>query len=778
MNFDTPLALFQHLLATDEDNMTTNLSLIIDKKHKFYNDVIALISAHEQNKKQTSFNSLIGKQAEQLIEDNAIHELLDKQIGVYKLVKKLGQGGMGAVYLGERNDGLLEQKVAVKFVYPSIAAIAGEDFLQKEAQHLANLDHVNIAKIYTVDKTKENLPFMVMEYVDGLPLDQYCDEQSLNLEERLKLFKKVCSAVQSAHQNMIIHADIKPSNILVDKQGEPKLMDFGIACSLSNTVKGGENTESQQQNRLKALSREYASPEQKAGKYLTATSDIYSLGKLLLTLIERQKANLKSNELKDVVHHKCTTFVEQRFQSVTSLITLLELQEAGFPVKEHSTSFLYRGRKLFQRNFLAFSFTIVLFTVLILSSIILFYQNQRLVAQKAISSETAEYIVDIFRFTDPDNFEKLTVQELLDKGRVELNNTVFSSLDVEASIKIAMSTAYKGIGSFDTAIMLLEEVMAVIHDLSNDDIRYDASHQLALMYITTNKFKLSLELLEKNRAFSGKSQKQALMNTYAYGDYYFAQGMFKEAIPYYEKALAGNRAASEIDLEFVAIILNNLGSSYQNIGDDDKALQMLSESLSLRKDLYGNINHPKVAIAMTNIGGIHGKLGNYEEAATYLESALGMFQELSPEGHRREAGVVNNLGALYLKLGNLPKAIEYLLISLQKVKEQFGDNHMNTAILSNNVASAYRDNGQYEKAIPLHKEALRIFDTLDVSGVTLAVFKSNYAKSLLKLQHFDKALSEVNEATKILADIDDEHRGIAQLADLKKQILEMKQASQ
>ncbi|MBL4629781.1 MAG: protein kinase, partial [Paraglaciecola sp.] len=191
MTFDNSLALFQHLLSMQENKMLQNLPSFLPDNENLEGEVKALINAHYKNQKNTEFKVLINTQAETLVDDDYIYQLLGEQVGPYKLTRKLGHGGMGAVYLGQRNDGQLEQQVAIKFVYPSVVALSGDDFLNREAQHLANLDHPNIAKILTIDMTDNGLPFMVMEYIDGLPIEQFCEQNNLDLNARLRLFQKV-----------------------------------------------------------------------------------------------------------------------------------------------------------------------------------------------------------------------------------------------------------------------------------------------------------------------------------------------------------------------------------------------------------------------------------------------------------------------------------------------------------------------------------------------------------------------------------------------------------
>ena len=195
----------------------------------------------------------------------------------------LGRGGAGTVFLGERADKQFSGKVAVKVVDRAQAADLGMRF-RAERQILASLNHPNIARLIDAGETEDGQPYLVMEYVEGQPLDQYCDERRLDLRKRLKLFIDICAAVQYAHQNLIIHRDLKPANILVTAEGTAKLLDFGIAKLLHNG--NGSNTASElTRMNERLLTPEYASPEQIIGGAITTASDVYSLGIVLYRLL-------------------------------------------------------------------------------------------------------------------------------------------------------------------------------------------------------------------------------------------------------------------------------------------------------------------------------------------------------------------------------------------------------------------------------------------------------------------------------------------------------------
>jgi eukaryotic-like serine/threonine-protein kinase len=218
----------------------------------------------------------------EILEKSNQEELTNQHLGSYKLLKEIGRGGMGAVFLAERNDKEFEKKVAIKIVKRGMDT---DDILRRfrhERQILASLEHPNIARMIDGGTTKDGLPYFVMEYIEGADIISYSDSNSLTINERLKLFGEVCKAVQFAHQNLIIHRDLKPSNIIISQNGTPKLLDFGISKILNSTDEKGTVTS------LGIMTPAYASPEQANGKNVTTGTDVYSLGVVLYELLTGQ----------------------------------------------------------------------------------------------------------------------------------------------------------------------------------------------------------------------------------------------------------------------------------------------------------------------------------------------------------------------------------------------------------------------------------------------------------------------------------------------------------
>ena len=219
------------------------------------------------------------------------HTRIGSRIGAYKVLREIGHGGMGTVYLAERDDEQYRQQVAIKLINPGLGGDTVRRRFRNEMQILADLNHPNIARLLDGGETSDGVPYLVMEYVEGSPINRYCNEHNLSTQQRLKLFCTVCDAVQYAHQHLVIHRDIKPGNILVTPEGLPKLVDFGIAKLLDR----GKSISEATATAMPFMTPEYASPEQVFGSSVTTATDIYSLGVVLYELLSgRLPYRLKS----------------------------------------------------------------------------------------------------------------------------------------------------------------------------------------------------------------------------------------------------------------------------------------------------------------------------------------------------------------------------------------------------------------------------------------------------------------------------------------------------
>ncbi len=272
--------LFSELLDCNSTTREIALNRIAAENQALWSELEALLGVSDQANGFLSI-SPVSPMAE--LESNE-STLIDKIIGSYRLIGELGRGGMGVVYHAERADGEYFKQVAIKLVN---SAVINETVLTRfkaERQILADLEHPNIAHLIDGGTLENGCPYLIMEYVEGEPINSYCHSHQLSITERLNLFIKVCTAVQFIHENFIVHSDLKPDNILITGTGQPKLLDFGIAkrlkpeqisdCSSSSTILG-----------IQTMTPEYASPEQIMGEAITTATDTYSLGMVLYELL-------------------------------------------------------------------------------------------------------------------------------------------------------------------------------------------------------------------------------------------------------------------------------------------------------------------------------------------------------------------------------------------------------------------------------------------------------------------------------------------------------------
>jgi tetratricopeptide (TPR) repeat protein len=321
-------------------------------------EVESLLSAHDE---PTPF---LERSVWELIDAHEGERLAGSMIGPYRIVRQLGRGGMGTVFLAIREDAGFSQRVAIKLVR------GGEMLVQRfrqERQILASLEHPNIARLLDGGTTPDGLPYLVMEYVDGTPIDDYCRARSLSIPAKLRLFLQLCDAVQHAHRGLIIHRDIKPPNVFVTGEGVAKLLDFGIAKLTSSDARIDATA-------TRIMTPQYASPEQLLGRAVTTATDVYSLGVLLFELLTDRKpfdgetrlpnteapppssvANIRAlrGDLDDIVLAALEVDPARRYGSVEKFADDVRRYLSGHPIAARRSTFGYRAAKFVRRNLLA-----------------------------------------------------------------------------------------------------------------------------------------------------------------------------------------------------------------------------------------------------------------------------------------------------------------------------------------------------------------------------------------------------------------------------------------
>ncbi len=267
--------IFEEVLAHPEEEREARLTELCEDEETLRTEVLSLLAADD------GAGQFLERPPHSTTLDLPPPSATGRRFGPWRVERLLGEGGMASVYLGVRDDGELRQQVAIK-IYGDAADRADlVELFRAERQILASLDHPNIAGLLDGGTTEDGRPYLVMEYIDGVPIDRFCTERELGIDERVDLFRQVCATVQYAHQNLVVHRDIKPSNILVTPDGRPHLLDFGIA----KLLEGSALSRALPTTGQRLMTPHYASPEQIAGRPVTTASDVYSLGVLLHVLL-------------------------------------------------------------------------------------------------------------------------------------------------------------------------------------------------------------------------------------------------------------------------------------------------------------------------------------------------------------------------------------------------------------------------------------------------------------------------------------------------------------
>jgi len=480
-------------------------------------------------------NSLLGAAAEpsNLIENNAIPLAVhigadepvytERRFGSYRIIREIGSGGMGTVFLAERDDGEFTMQVALKIVRQTVAGHEVIEKFKRERQILANLHHRNIAALHDGGVGERGEPFLAMEFVDGVPLNSFAEANQLTVKQRLRLFLQVCSAVSFAHRHLVVHRDIKPSNILVDQDGEPKLLDFGLA-------KVFEPDAATTQTEMRAFTPAYASPEQILGRHITTSSDIYSLGVVLYELLTGQKpikvegksydeiVNTVNNvepprpsaldavddaggqrqalkgDLDNIVLKALRKEPERRFGSVADLADDIERHLAGRPVSARPNTASYLAGKFIRRNKLAVAAGSLILISMIGGLAVSLWQAE--VAEKE-RDRAEKRFQDIRQLSNSLLFEispkierlpgSVDARELLVKRALEYLDSLAAESQSDNSLLAELASAYEKVGDlqgnidkpnlndFSGAIASFEKARAIRRSLPAD-----ADNQLRL----------------------------------------------------------------------------------------------------------------------------------------------------------------------------------------------------------------------------------------------------------------------------------------------------------
>jgi serine/threonine protein kinase/Tfp pilus assembly protein PilF len=662
---------------------------------------------------------------------SAIPEVVPSQIGHYRLVRMLGEGGMGEVYEAEQLEPI-RRKVALKLIRRGMDSNLVLSRFETERQSLALMNHVNIAQIYDGGLSEQGRPYFVMEYVSGIPIDRYCNEQRLGTRQRLELFRQLCEGIQHAHQKGIIHRDIKPSNVLVEileNRAVPKIIDFGVAKATHDVQ--GDATAVTQVGQIIGTPM-YMSPEQVMGLDVDTRTDVYALGVLLYELLAGVhpldwKRHPK-RRMEEILQRICEedpsrpstqvgTLGEDALQVATQRgtdrlslvkelrgdldwITMKALEKDrarrynspsefaadierylnNEPVLACPPSTAYRVRKFIRRHKVSVAAAAVVLLALLAGitgttiGLIRAVRAEKAATEEAENArQVSDFLVRLFEVSDPSEARgnTVTAREILDRGVEKIEGELDDQPMVKAQMMFTMGRVYQSLGLYEQARPLLEKTLAIMRNNLGEN-------KPALAQIISQLVVL-----------------------------YSQQGSYKEALPLAQEVLTIREEILGREHPDVAWALQNIGMCLREMGDYLKAQEYLERSLAIREKVLGP-EHIDTAQSLYHLGWVFKLKGEYQKALGLYESALSIRESNLPEDHPEIARNLNDLCVLHLDTVNYDKALEILQRSLAIREKIYGHEHPEVADSLENIGTTFCYLGKYKEAKPYDERALAI----------------------------------------------------------------------
>ncbi len=721
-----------------------------------------------------------------------------QKVGPWRLGRLLGEGGMSLVFEGERDDHHFERRVAVKILKQALLTHEPRSRFQMEVRTLARLEHPGIARLYDAGTTEEGLPYLVLELVEGQPLDHWWRAEFRSLEERLDLLCQVCEAVSFAHRNLVVHRDLKPSNILVTKDGVAKLLDFGIASLLP-----GGRLDSPQLTRTgqQPMTPQYASPEQLLGHTVTTASDVFSLGMVLYELLtdtlpyelksgsKAEAAGLLKNgllmrrpsavlrqsrtgdprrkrlaqrvkgDLDAIVSKALAETPARRYPSAEAFLTDLRRFRSSLPVAARSPSTSYLLGRFVRRHrspvaAAAAAAVLVLGFAFTMASTARELARERNHAQTeaATAQAVVKFLGGLFEGAQPDIHQgrEITVRELLDRGAGALMSERDQPPATEASLAAAIGKAYFELSLLDEARPFLERSL----DLRQHQIpiRRDAlaESELLLARLEFRSSHYSNAITQAERALSnldGAPQRLQAEALVVLGKAQVTVGQLDPGAASLKRALDLLGEPTQ-EPTLAAAALQELGEIQMIRGQDSSGVELLSSALALLRSVHGD-SHPQVLDCRRSLA--QRWWLEPERAEVEFLEILAAQRALFGGPHEHLIRTLSDLGVLWVTYGQLDKAVPILRETLAMQEELLGENHFRLAVTLSALASSMTRKGEnLEAALPLFRRSLAITrENVEPDSINLAFPQMYLGYTLCRLDRPTEGERLLAEALRI-----------------------------
>jgi eukaryotic-like serine/threonine-protein kinase len=767
-------SLFEQLIDTGENERAVHLARACGNDIDLRSSVESLLNSDAR--REDPLLHAIGEAAESLLEDHQ-DRLIGTRVGPYRVVSILGHGGMSTVYRGERDDSQYQQTVAIKVLQHATLHPRLRSRLHSERHILATLDHPSIARLIDSGDLEDGTPYLVMEHVDGESIDSYCDSRTLFIPERLELFVQVCAAVQYAHRNLVVHRDIKASNIFVTDEGAPKLLDFGIAKLLAPESLSHTLPVTRLQERI--LTPENAAPEQVLGRPITTATDIYALGVLLYQLVTgrspyrllsysqlqleraicmddpvrpsqmvisklsgekdadrsrisdrrglsppRLRARL-SGDLDAIIAMAMRKEPDRRYPSVEALADDLSRHLRGEPVRARQGDWRYHTVKFMRRHVVSVIGVAAVFVGLALFAGIMLWENHRIeLARDATAQErdrarqVSAFLVDVFSQADPFNAQgrEPTAKDLLDRGAEKISGNLGLQPEVRAQLLESIGLAYRRQGLSERAIPLFEQAVAIRRQerpLDNGRVAVALAN-------------LARALTDAGHLISAEAD--------------------------LEQAVALSESNGESRSVETADILVQFGSfALDAKSDPARASELFGKALNIYRNAIGNQNL-QVAATLNGLADAAVWMSDYPLAEHYEREALSIFQETVSRNHPDNAVALATLGSILTQRGKYVEAEQVLNEALQIERNVFGADNPRIAAIEADLGILYDQEGDVTRAIAATQAALKITrDRRGSSYYTVGYYLDALANMFLKANDLPTAEADARQALAVYA---------------------------
>lgn len=690
-----------------------------------------------------------------LEEDVSVEDWIGHEVGAWRIIQHLAEGGMAQVFLAERTDGHFDKQVALKLIRSNrLSALTRQQF-QQEMQLLAQLEAPGIARLIDAGMLEQGQPWLVMEYVEGQALNDYCRQHKLDLRQRMGLFIQLLDAVQAVHERFIVHSDIKPSNVLVTESGQVKLLDFGISRWLEAD---GDQSEH------RAFTPYYASPEQLSGQNLTLASDIYSLGVVLFELVTAQTfpASLDRNqqtpdvpagvarELRAVLMQALQPLPQNRYRNALAFRQDIENWLDNRPVQAMNGTPWYRMGKFISR-YRWLNLAYILVVVSLLAGVIATQKQVKVAQAEAERANAMEsFASDMILAIDPwqNQREPVTANQLVLDAVASMPEKLSQYPEQRAEALLVLGQMLQRLSLDEQANSINAEAYQAFRDLDDERWR-QALNAWALSRINSHQFEGLEEMLLKALETSPLPPQDGLAvelrlrlaEMYIYLNRYQAISAITERLLQHETRILQWDEGVELMGSIWAVHSEGL----ERLGQFKAAIEAAEQSLMYFRRIYPE-NHARIATALGHISTASYELGDLEQAEASIRATLSIFQSVYGPAHGETMWAQYQLGRTLIERHAVDEGIAHFLQFRKVVAEYYGDEHPHLALVDANLSQLYRHSAAYDLAQQFMQQAYDLHKRLFPDNHKTFVMKATLARLASEQGNWQQADQDYRQA--------------------------------